>query len=117
MKKNYISLIMLIAGIGIILTGITLTVIPLFNFDVFTFNLGQAMVYALGFSFVGIVLIILSVIYNSLFSSKDTKSTEEIAKTVKESLEKEKQPKICPYCGNKLKQNTKKCSNCGAEVK
>ena len=116
MKKNYVSLIMMIAGIGIIIAGIILTIIPLFDFNAFTFELGKSMVYAFGFSFVGIVLIVMSVIYNSLCTINNTKSTDEIAKSVKESLEKEKKSKVCPYCGNNLKKDSRKCSNCGAGI-
>ena len=117
MKKNYVGLIMMLAGIGIIIAGIILTVIPLFDFDVYTFNLGQSLIYAFGFSFVGIVLIIMSVIYNTLYNNKVTKITDEIAKSVKEHIEKEKKPSICPYCGNKIIKDSNNCSNCGASIK
>ena len=117
MKRIYVSLIMRIVGIGIIIAGIVLTIIPLFDFDVFTFELGKSIIYAFGFSFVGIVLIVLSVIYNSLTSINNTKSTDEIAESVKKTLTKEKKATVCPYCGNNLKKDSSKCSNCGASIK
>ena len=99
MKRNYVSLIMRILGIGIILAGIILTIIPLFDFNMYTFNLGQSMIYAFGFSFVGIVLIILSVIYNTLYPNKNTKTIDEIAEVVKKELKKEllKEQKVNNY--------------------
>ena len=121
MKKNPISLIMLLAGIGIIITGIVMTVIPLFNFNVFTFNLGKSIVYAFVFTFVGIVLIILSIMYNSKKIIDSTNNTiDSIAESVKETLLKEKESKKtkkCEYCGNKIKADSNKCSNCGAMFK
>ena len=123
MKKSpIVSTIMRIVGIAIIAIGIVMTAIPMFNFDVFTFNLGRSMVFAFGFSFVGIFLIVISVIYKSLSSNINNKlSTDEISEKVKKNLEEEKtkkeQSKNCPYCDSPLNENTKKCPNCGAQIK
>lgn len=120
MKKNPISLIILLAGVGIIITGIVMTVIPLLNFNVFTYNLGRSIVYAFVFSFVGIVLIILSIMYNSKRILDSTNKTiDTIAENVKETILKEKEiNKIrkCEYCGNKIKAGSNKCNNCGATI-
>lgn len=116
MKRNYVSLIIRIMGIGIIITGFIMTAIPLFNFNVFTFNLGRAIVFAFGFTFIGIVLIIGSIVYNSY---KRINSIDEIADQVKDNLVKEKEskkPKKCEYCGNKIKSGENKCNNCGAST-
>ena len=122
MKKSpIVSTIIRIVGIAIIAIGIVMTIIPMFNFNVFTFNLGRSMVFAFGFSFVGIFLIVISVIYKSLYSNNNNLSTDEISKKVKKNLEEEKikkeQSKNCPYCDSPLDENTKKCPNCGAKVK
>ena len=118
MKKNPISIIILLTGIGIISTGIVMTTISLINFNVFTFNLGKAIVYIFGFSFAGIVLIILSIIYNSRKIINSANNTiDQIAHKVKKTLENEiedKTPKKCQYCGNKIKSGSNKCKNCGA---
>ena len=58
----------------------------------------------------------MSVIYNTLYTTDSTKSTDEIAKSVKDTLEKEKKANVCPYCGNKLKKDSSKCTNCGATI-
>lgn len=121
MKKNPISMIILMFGVGIIITGIAMTIIQLTNFNVFTFNIGKAIVFAFGFTFVGIVLIIISVIYNSKkIIDKNINTIDTIADKVKETLTNEissKKPKKCEYCGNKIKSGTNKCENCGAMYK
>lgn len=121
MKKNYISLIFRIIGIILIITGIIMTVIPMFSFDVFTFNLGRSMIFAFGFTFVGIVLIIISVMLNtSLFNGKTKELEDEISELIKTEINEEKEskkPTICNYCGGKVNTNSTHCENCGAKVK
>ena len=120
MKRNYISIIFAIFGILAIVAGITLTVIPLFDFDVFTFNLGKSMVTALVFPFIGIVLITFSVILHIMGKSTDKMaSINDIAKSVKGDLENKannNKPKKCKYCGG-LVEIDKPCPNCGAVYK
>ena len=122
MKKNSIvATIIRIVGIAIIAVGIIMTVIPMFNFNVFTFKLGKSIVFALGFSFIGIVLIIISVIYKTISGNYNSikTTTDEIAEKIKRTIQTEKQnaDKKCPYCDSPIPSDIKKCQNCGAKIK
>lgn len=124
MKKKIITTMLMMVGVALIVTGIISTIIQLTNFDVFTFNLGKAIILVFGFSFIGIIFIISSVAMRSNISNNQDqskpKSLEDIAKEVKVKLSDEqesKKPKKCPYCKTIIAEGKTKCSNCGANLK
>ena len=116
MKKKFsIAMLFRILGILIILYGIISTGLSLINFDVYTYNLLGSTVSMIGSMFVGIVLIIISVVINANKQQNDT--SNEIAKKMKEELseiKESKSPKKCKYCGSVINGN--KCVNCGATI-
>ena len=61
MKSSKIGLIFKILGFGLVTFGIILTIIFMIDFNAYNFNLIRVMIFALGFPFVGIVIIIISV--------------------------------------------------------
>lgn len=121
MKKKIFSLILIMVGVALIISGLLATIIKLINFDVFTFNLGNAIILVFGFSFVGIIFIISGVAMRSSITANEDhskpKKIDDIAKAVKEKLNEEKKPKKCPYCKGILSKDKTKCSNCGASLK
>jgi len=110
--KKYISLFMLIGGIIIIIAGIVFTIIPLLDFDAFTFPLGKAIIFVFGFSFIGIVMIVLSSIIKSY---NKINLMDDIANNVKNELDNNKKDIVCKYCGSKIDTKTHICPNCGAK--
>ena len=111
MKNSYIYIIRIL-GVILVLSGIIFPIFPLINFDAYTFPLGKSIVFAFGFTFVGIVLIVGSFVAKSYDKINEI---NEIASKVKEDLNENKKIKNCEYCGSKIDNKTHKCPNCGAK--
>ena len=110
--KKYIALFLQIGGFLIIGAGIIFTVIPMFSFDAFTFPLAKAIVFVFGFTFFGIVMIVVSSIIKSYYNIS---LMNNIADNVKSELDEKKINTVCQYCGSKIDTKNKKCPNCGAK--
>ena len=110
--KKYIALFLQIGGFLIIGAGIIFTIIPMFSFNAYTFPLAKSIIFIFGFTFFGIVMIVVSSIIKSYHNIS---IRNNIANNVKNELDEKKKNIVCEYCGSKFDTKTHKCPNCGAK--
>lgn len=124
MKKNSIIYIICnLIGTAIIIAGILMTIIPLFNFNGQTFKLIPALMSGILLPLVGIIIIVITTIVK--INSKSNQEIEEISAKAKEKILNDKgndtqSPSnciTCKYCGRKSSTDQKTCSKCGAKIK
>lgn len=124
MKKNSLIYIILnLIGTALIIAGILMTVIPLFNFNGQTFKLIPALMSGILLPLVGIIIIVISTIAN--INIKSNQEIEEISAKAKEKILNDKSKDTqtqnncitCKYCGCKSSADQKTCSKCGAKIK
>lgn len=120
-KKPSVFKIMCAVGIIVIVFGILLTVIPLFNFSGSTFRLIPAMLSGLAMPLVGMVIIVVCSIVATNNKSDDEidNISAKVKKKMAESGENKSQSEMahCEYCGCNCKKEDKKCPHCGAKIK
>lgn len=122
MNKKHFNIYTLICviGFGIIIFGIVLTVIPLFNFDGRTFKLIPALISGLLLPLIGIITIVGTIIASTIKKSND--EIEDISNKVKKEMgnikaKSQSATNTCAYCGCKCKKEDNVCPNCGAKIK
>ncbi len=117
MKSSKIGLIFKILGFGLVTFGIILTIVFMIDFNAYNFNLIRVMIFALGFPFVGIVIIIISVALNNYkVQESELKNISDKAKKILDNKTTNNSAINCEYCGCKLDPNSNKCINCGAKI-